>query len=170
MEDEKIESHNRICFVDMDGVIANFDRGVLELTGFTLDQQTEEEMWKKINEYGKSKFFTELHWTIGGKQLWYYVTNHFIHVKILSALGSNDKIDKKTTVGKMGWLNRNIPSLREDDIILVSNKHKKHHYSKSENIIIDDNNVVIEEWVRKGGIGILYRNTLDTISKLKEYV
>ena len=70
----------------------------------------------------------------------------------------------------MGWLNKNIPSLRNEDIILVVSKGKKRAYSKPGDIIIDDTEEIIREWNQKGGIGLLHKTSQDTISKLRKYV
>ena len=124
MNDENV---NRTVYVDMDGVLANFDGGFFKLTGKSSDATPDPELWAAIESYEKDKFFSELEWMPGGKDLWNFVTFNFLKVKILSALGKSDKIDKKTTYGKLAWLRHNIPQLQLDDIILVDNKHKKRH-------------------------------------------
>ena len=105
-----------------------------------------------------------------GQELWEFVNQNFLIVKILTALGRSDAIDKQTTLGKRMWLRKNISDLQDDDIIMVKNKHQKRHYSNSNSIIIDDNVTVIQEWTKKGGIAILHRTTPETISKLKKYI
>ena len=167
MNDENV---NRSIFVDMDGVLADFEGGFYKISGISIENMSDPEMWAKIDAHGKAKFFAELEWMSGGKELWQFIMNNFLKVKILSALGKSDKIDKQTTRGKLMWIRHNIPSLQLDDIILVDNKHKKRHYSKPGDIIIDDTPVVIQEWIKKGGIGILHRTASDTIARLKQYV
>ena len=162
--------YKRSVFVDMDGVLADFNGGFQELTGMTNNQVTDEELWNRIIAHGKAKFFAELNWMSGGKDLWKYVTENFLQTKILSALGKSDITDKQTTQGKMMWLRKNIPSLPSNDIIFVSNKHQKKKYCKPGDIIIDDTPSTIEEWMKKGGVGILHKTASDTITKLKQYV
>ncbi len=164
------QEYKRTVYVDMDGVIADFDKGFREITGRNSDSVQDQELWAAIDAHGKAKFFGELDWMPGGKELWNFITNNFLKVKILSALGKSDKIDKQTTQGKLAWLRHNIPALQLDDIILVQNKHRKKHECKPGDIIIDDNLVVIQEWNSKGGIGILHRTAAETISKLRQYV
>ena len=36
--------------------------------------------------------------------------------------------------------------------------------------MIDDTKIVIDEWISKGGIGILHTNTRNTIKTLEQYV
>ena len=165
-----MEDYKRIVYVDMDGVLADFDKGFYDISQIEPSHVTTEELWAKIDAYGKAKFFSELPCMSGGKELWTYVTQNFLKVKILSALGRSDKIDKQTTKGKIVWLLHNIPTLHSGDIILVDNKHRKRQYSKQGDIIIDDTPVVIEEWIKKGGIGILHKTVHETINQLKRYV
>lgn len=167
---EQIKEHERIVNVDMDGVICDWEGYAVKLMGKPIDNMPDTEIWPVIEDYGKSKFFSEMPWLSGGKELWNYVTSNFLKVKILSALGNTDAVDKQTSTGKMEWLRHNIPNLSADDIILVQNKHKKRHYAKPGDIMIDDNETVIHEWLKKGGIGILHKTAQETISKLKEYV
>lgn len=170
MENTNADNYDRIVYLDLDGVLCDFDKGFYDITGKIPDETPDSELWGDIDSYGKAKFFSELDWMPGGKELWNFVINNFLKVKILSSLGKSDKIDKQTTQGKLIWLRHNIPTLQLDDIILVDNKHKKRHYSKSADIIIDDTPEVIEEWIRKGGIGIFHETVKNTIAQLKQYV
>lgn len=167
---EQIKEHERIINVDMDGVLCDFDRRAAEIVGKPRDSFEEPEMWSSIESYGKARFFETMEWMPGGRELWNFVTANFLKVRILSALGKSDMVDKQTSQGKLAWLRHNIPDLSSDDIILVQNKHKKRHYAKPGDIMIDDNETVIHEWLKKGGIGILHKTAQETISKLKEYV
>jgi hypothetical protein len=167
MNDENI---NRVVYCDLDGVLVDFSRGFYDITGRTSDSVQDQELWAAIDAHGKAKFFSELDWTSGGQEMWSFINENFLRVKILSALGKSDKIDRQTTRGKLMWLRSNAPELQLDDIILVENKHRKRHYSKPGDIIIDDTLVVIEEWNQKGGIGIFHETASNTIAKLKQYV
>jgi|SRR5579862_7629560 len=165
-----MEEHKRIVYVDMDGVLADFAAGFQEISGMSEDAVTNEELWAAIEAYGKAKFFAHLPWMAGGKEMWNFITQNFLKVKILSALGKSDATNKLTTQGKTSWLRHHLPNLHSDDIILVENKHKKRHYSRPGDIIIDDTPVVIQEWVKKGGIGILHKTAQETMNQLKQYV
>lgn len=161
------ENVNRIVFVDLDGVLCDFANGFYNISGMTLKNITDEELWSAIDSYGKTKFFSELEWTVGGKELWTFIITNFLKVKILSSLG---KSDKQTTNGKLAWIRHNIPSLQLSDVLLVDNKHQKKRYCKPGYIMIDDTPVVIEEWNKKGGIGIFHKTANDTINQLRQYI
>lgn len=160
----------KTVYVDMDGVLADFKGYFQTLFGKNADETSDPELWKLIENYGKAKFFEELPWLSGSKEMWDFIVNNFMRVKILSALGKSDKIDNQTSQGKHAWLSHHLPKLRDQDIILVENKHKKRHYSKSGEIIIDDTPVVIQEWMYKGGTGILFKSPRQVIEELKTYV
>lgn len=169
--------YDRIVYVDMDGVIVDFNNGFKKLpgsNGLTSKQYDERygenSIWDVINVYGKIKFFSGLPWMSDGMKLWSFVHTNFINVKILTALGKSDKQDKKTSSGKRMWLKLNIPDLDDEDIIMVPNKFAKRHYARPGDILIDDTNVCIDGFNRKGGIGILHKNANSTIQRLKKYV
>lgn len=173
-DNEISEKYDRIVYCDLDGVLVDFRKGVANL-GFTIPptdriNPQDDEMWKAIESIGKDKFFADLDWMNDGKQLWEFITNNFINVKILTALGKADQKDKLTTKGKRMWLSRNIPMINNHDIIMVPNKHAKKHYAKPGYILIDDTNLCIDEWVKNGGIGLLHKSAVDTIRKLERYV
>jgi 5'(3')-deoxyribonucleotidase len=161
---------NRIIYVDMDGTLCDFEGHFQKISNLNIKSVSDDELWKTIESYGKDKFFSELPWLSGSRDMWNFATQNFLHVKILSALGKSDIVDNQTTQGKKSWLNKHLPDLREDDIILVQNKHKKRHYSKKGDIMIDDTYIVIQEWIKKGGVGILHKTSIDTINQLRRYV
>lgn len=176
-EKEKFNSRDRIVYVDMDGVIANFHGYFKELFGWDIPKissdkkpEIDTKMWDQINGYGKSKFFEELPWISGSQSMWHFIIDNFVNVKILSALGKSDVEDGLTKKGKLLWLQHHLPNLKDEDIILVVNKHQKKHYSRTGDIIIDDTPSVIEDWNNKGGHGIFFKNAEDVINQLTHYV
>src|ERR1035437_266268 len=182
-KNEKFNSYDRIVYMDMDGCLCDFHGHFKQLFGWDpgksddSDDNTDakvkpdHKMWDQINSYGKARFFEELPWISGSKEMWAFIVDNFTNVKILSALGKSDLEDGGITrKGKIRWLAHHLPSLNQENIILVTNKHKKRHYSKTADIIIDDTPVIIEEWNAKGGIGIFFTNASDVMKKLEKYV
>lgn len=160
----------RTVYVDMDGVLANFSGYYFTLFKKNADEVEDKELWDNINRYGKAKFFKELPWIAGSQDMWNFIVKNFMRVKILSALGKSDTIDKQTSIGKMYWLSKHLPNLSKKDIILVENKHRKRHYSKPGDIIIDDTPIVIDEWRHKGGIGIMFQSAAQVQNELEKYI
>jgi 5'-nucleotidase len=172
-KENEMNGENRTVYVDMDGVIADFDAYYEHLFGINpkhaKDKIPDGDLWKNINDYGRVRFFSELPWITGSEEMWKFISDNFLHVKILTALGKSD-FDGKNRLGKRTWLQNHIPSLMDNDIIMVANKHKKRHYSRSGDIIIDDRDIVVDEWAHKGGIGILFKSAPETIERLRQYI
>lgn len=169
---KKIKKSINVIYVDMDGVIADFNKGFKSITGSEGLSAIEYEkkhgknsIWKVIDNYNKTKFFENLPWTEDGKDLWDYLNKTHNNIKILTALG---RTNGHSSTGKKNWLNKHLPNLYDNEIVMVPNKHAKKHWATPYSIIIDDSDIVITEWRKKGGIAIHHQNTKDTIKKLKE--
>src|SRR4051812_19866195 len=128
-EREKLNSRDRIVYVDMDGVLANFHGYFKQLFGWDLPKgdadkrvELDKKMWDSINQYGKAKFFEELPWVQGSQSMWHFLVDNFINVKICSALGKTNLEEDLTRIGKLAWLHHHLPNLKDQDIILVTNK------------------------------------------------
>lgn len=169
-----MDGYKRIVYVDMDGVIVDWERGASDITGIKNignDHKHDDIVWPAIDKHGTTKFFAELPWMPDGRALWAFVNEHFVDIRILSVAGGRTrKIDDDIAKGKIEWFRHHIPLLSMDDIIFVNNKHTKQRYSKPDDIIIDDTLVVITEWNNKGGIGILNTSTEKTIKELQKYI
>lgn len=146
-------------YIDLDGVLVDFNKGYYELTGKDLTGKFESgpEFWKPIDDAGY-EFWINLEWTKDGKQLWEYVKKY--NPQILSAPSS--QIDSR--IAKMNWVKRELPGTK---LILRSAKHK-HEFATSDSLLIDDRPENIEKWVNVGGIGILHTSAKKTINDLKK--
>jgi len=146
-------------YQDMDGCICAFNAGVKKLTGKLPSELPKKEMWKAV--YSIPDFFENLDWEDDGKQLWDAIKQY--HPTILTGLPSsrNGKQQKERWCAK--HLGANVP-------VIVCPSKDKHLYAKEGYILIDDRSDNIVAWQHAGGIGILHRNTKDTLEKLKQYL
>jgi len=146
-------------FCDMDGVIVNFNKGYEELTGTKLDgtYQTSEEFWDPINKKG-SEFWENLEWMPDGKRLWNYISEYYPVI-----LSSPSRRGYGSREGKKNWVDRELPGTS----LILEYSFNKQKYSGVDRILIDDRDSNIEQWISKGGIGILHTSTEDTIEQLK---
>ena len=149
-------------YLDMDGVICDLDTS-FENLGYggvdsILDRGGEGLFFGLIGKAG-IKFWTEMPWMQGGKELWDYVNQY--PVKILSAPTNNPNSIK----GKNIWIDRNLG--KDVERIIVPAKQKK-NYADQHSILIDDMSRNITQWRLAGGIAILHKNAETTIKKLKE--
>ena len=145
-------------YCDLDGVLTDFDKAYLELTGINIKNQFHDgpEFWGPINKAGVD-FWLNMEWMNDGKRLWNYIEKY--SPKILSAPSRN----VESRIGKIQWVERELPGV---ELILKYAKNKK-DLSDSDSILIDDRLENVEGWREKGGIGILHVNAKHTIDQLK---
>jgi cytidyltransferase-like protein len=147
-------------YVDMDGVLVDFDGGYEKLTGMTTraaDEKGPEFFWKPISKAG-AKWWITLNWMPDGKQLWDYVKKY--NPELLSA-PSREETSK---MGKRVWVKRELPGVK----LILRSADKKQEFASPNSILIDDREKNIEQWKSAGGVGILHTDAASTIKKLKE--
>lgn len=149
-------------FVDMDGVLTDFEAQAAKLFGVSRDEvqscldKSPGRTWAKIARAGEI-FWRNMPWMPDGKQLWEGLAIH--KPTILSSPAKHPS----SKVGKSRWVGKN---LSEDlRIFLESDKAK---YAEKDAILIDDREKNTKAWEKAGGIAILHKNARDTLDKLGE--
>ncbi len=157
-ENEKVMDYKIYC--DMDGVIADFERGYEELTGIDLQGEFKpegKEFWGPISKAGVG-FWAGLKWMPDGQQLWDYIKP--FNPQLLSAPSR----EQSSRIGKHVWVKHKIPGTR----LILRYANKKKELASPKSILIDDRQANIDQWEAAGGIGILHTDTNNTIKKLKQ--
>lgn len=162
-----ITKDNVIIYVDMDGVLADFDKGVEQAIGISnaiskyTDKEAKKATWKYINGYGKEggKFWYELDLMSGAEKLMSYVRPY--HHEILTASGHEVHGVKEQ---KIAWIKKHFGDVK---VNIVENSREKAQFACSTCILIDDMHRSIDPWIAAGGIGILYKGVDDSIGQLK---
>jgi hypothetical protein len=150
-------------FVDLDGVLADFDRLTFELTGKTREELTDKEVWDCVNSV--PDFFFSLPLTPDA----YDLVNGIVvglgqDINILTATG-NDFVGVGTQ--KLRWLDKMFRGLGLRESARLTNKGiYKAAYARPNHILIDDTQKVIDAWVAAGGIGILHTGAHKTLLNL----
>lgn len=150
-------------YCDMDGVLTDFDKEFMKLSGSIKlpkfeDKYGSKKFWKLIDDVG-IKFWAQMSWMPDGKKLWNYIKNK--NVEILSSPSRSPDSSK----GKKIWVSKELGGLKLN-LIAAKNKQK---FAEANAILIDDMKKNIDAWNAAGGIGILHKSASDTISKLKKY-
>ena len=149
-------------YCDMDGVLCDFEKQYKSVTGMTAKKANEtlsaKEFWAPINGMGAS-FWSTMDWMKDGEKLWKGIEKY--NPSILSCPSS----DYSSRVGKLKWLNKNIPGLSDNQVHFACNKQK---YASPNSILIDDFPEKINAFVAAGGIGILHKSTSETLKELKK--
>ena len=146
VNEEKVKK----VFCDMDGVIVDWTKGKKTMTHSNIHK-----VW------GDASWWANLEWTSDGKELWAYLKKNYKDLSILSSPGR--KSNYKVIEGKKEWLDNNIPDVPGQRLFDT----EKANHAKEGYVLIDDKKSNIDEWREEGGIGVLHRNTKDTIKQLE---
>jgi len=163
------ENKNIQIYCDMDDVLTDFKKwlNILFLDKWNKEHNTnitdgwvfsdiygDDVFWNLIDSDGLN-FWSNMPWTSDGKELWDFISKY--NPKILS----KPSREKNSRIGKHIWCEREL-NLKP---ILSFNKAE---YANTNSILIDDLEVNINSWINAGGIGILHKNSKDTIKQLKK--
>ena len=146
-------------YLDMDGVIADFDKRYIELFNITTKQSERDKKWVQFfDKFIEERHFATLDLMPEAIELMDYLKSTGIPIIILSST-SSEKRDDKIRPQKMEWLKKHKIDF---PVILVPGARLKKDYATPDSILIDDTSKNIDDWRREGGIGILYENLLHT--------
>ena len=164
----KKEKRPRVFF-DMDGVLADFNRGVKELCGMEAPPQNgskeeNEIMWRKIRKVGH--FYDRLELMPGAKDMFDQVYGKLKErCEILTGIPRPERGIDTAGVDKTSWVRR---LLSEDiEMNIVARREKKEYCYGRNCILIDDLEKNIREWEERGGTGILHKSAKKTLAELK---
>lgn len=164
-----------ILYLDMDGVLVDFEGGYQRAAkGKTFSQvmsKSSELSAQEVYYQRGVHFWSNLDWIQGGKELYAAAKKLFERVCILSSGGTQDPLKLKVvTVGKLLWLEKNMPDMDKKDIFIVPGKEFKQKYAHKASILVDDMPVTIKQFNQAGGYGILHHAShyKDTIEDLED--
>lgn len=155
----------------MDGVLTDFEGKFVEV--FQEDPREARKnkefspLWEK---FVKGNHFEHLNFFDGATDLLNYVreikVKKNIDVEILSSSGGM-RFHNIVAEQKKIWLKKNGIALTPN---IVSSKKHKSEYATPSTILIDDTPEVIQNFEDAGGIGILHRNSSETITILNQLI
>jgi hypothetical protein len=152
-------------YLDMDGVITNFESKYKEMFGVVpADARDFKEFSPNWTKFIEEQKFEELDWFPGGMELISFLRSTQVPVEILSSSGGK-KYHTEVESQKSVWLGSHGIEFKAN---IVPGRRKKAEYAKPDTILIDDTPDVIESFNAAGGVGILHKNAEETIEKLKQ--
>ena len=158
-------------YFDMDGVLADFDRGVLELCGMeALDQETrspaeDDLMWEAIRKV--DHFYDKLELMPGAKKMFDAVYGTFGDCcEILTGIPKEKRGIVTAAEDKICWMKRILSDQVKVNVCYRAEKIEK--CTGPETVLIDDLEKNIREWQDAGGTGILHRSAEETMKELKK--
>lgn len=152
-----------MIYIDSDGVLANFQKFVIEQTGTTYQGA---ETWKVLENI--DNLFTKLEPMKGAYSAVQNILDKhgYEDVQILTALPLITSKLVTAQRDKVDWIHYVIDGSIQ--VNCVANWKLKKYFCRDEyDILIDDRIECIEQWKEQGGIGILHVNWEDTNTKLR---
>jgi 5'(3')-deoxyribonucleotidase len=154
-------------YVDLDGVLADFDKRFVELYKIQPEEADHEKKFKplfadfiKTRQFSTLELMPDAHYGID------YLNSLPIPVEILSSTARPD-VHEDIKAQKIEWLKKFNISYKPN---LVPGKKHKQDYATEDSILIDDLDKNIEQWIAAGGFGILHKNWVTTLAILKLYI
>lgn len=158
-------------FFDMDGVLADFDRGIKELCRLPPrdqeieDSEADDRMWDRIRRV--DHFYNHLELIPGAKEMFLLLRERYGRkCEILTGIPKAKRNIPDAGEDKIKWVRR---LLSEDIPVHIVYKEEKKQYCKGKGcILIDDYSRNIKEWEACGGTGILFTDSGKTIRALRD--
>lgn len=153
-----------MIYFDMDGVLADFNKHVLELIEdpVCLDQQQnshqdDEKIWEAIRS--DPHFYLNLEPISEGVNLFYALWKRTDeNCAILSALPKPHRNIPNADSDKRAWAKKYLP--KDVQVNLVTRADKPLFCKSKNDVLIDDRKDNIENWEKMGGTGILFTKEL----------
>ncbi len=162
MENRKVKR----IFIDMDGVLADFNTGVETLTGreFPNTDQGHNDYDERKEELTNKRLFRMLPPMPDMYDLVGYVRHTGLPWEILTAAGV---INRELVVyDKNEWIREHVsPTVV---VTCTMTGSQKGMFAIKGSVLIDDRQKNLDAWEEHGGIGILHTSAADTIAQLKE--
>lgn len=158
-------------YFDMDGVLADFNRGVKELCGIEPPCQSnkteadDDIMWEAVKNV--EHFYDRLELMPGALEMFKELNGKY-DVEILSGIPKPRRGILTSGEDKISWAHRLLS--RELKVNIVFREEKKNYVTGKDCILIDDLPKNIKEWNENGGTGILFisaKETLDEINRIE---
>lgn len=146
-------------YLDMDGVLCNFDKRYKELYG----KKTKDNFRNNWPDFIQTKQFETLEWMPGARVLLDFIEFYPVKIEILSSSGGSDYHEYVKAQKELWLLNHDINYYPN----IVPGKGYKKVYASPENILIDDTQSIIDDFNEAGGIGIHHQDIGKTIDSLK---
>jgi len=164
-----------MIFIDMDGVICDFDNKAKELIhqykGLAVQSLSDVKKgttWDVVRQYQSSGglFWLDLDVMDGTYDLFNHLIQHNQPFEILSAVGNKGfNADPQ----KRDWITKHIDMVYDKQLtvhLVKSSTDKAKYVQSSRDILIDDRLKSIDPWRAAGGTGILHVDMKTTIKEL----
>ena len=165
------EKDVKVIYFDMDGVLADFGKGVQDFCDMEApslnepeDPKKDNEMWRRIRNV--DHFYDKLDLMPGAKELFDAVYNTYgERCEILTGIPKPHREIKDAAEDKEKWVHRLLSPKIKVNVCLRAEKEQR--CKGKDCILIDDMEKNIQEWTDKGGTGIQNKSAQETIEELR---
>src|ERR1039457_1656019 len=150
----------RIIHLDLDGVLADFNNGVMACTGQRPEQLSPDDLWARLALV--PEFFLRLEVAESGELL-FETAQTLGDVRILTELPRKTNVqfaEQEKHLWTAEHFGTNVP------VVAVLYAYQKANYAQSGDILIDDSARNISRWVEAGGIRIVHAEFEGTVAAL----
>lgn len=160
-----------IIYLDMDGVLADFDKRAFETFGHRFDAfPSSQAGWDAMQPH--QDFYLKLEPMVDAAELvegtYTLAEKHGCTVGILTAVPKMARFPSCTEDKKV-WLSQHFPRLLENFKTGPYSQDKQKHCRPGD-VLIDDRSINIEQWTSKGGKGIFHVAAEWSLARLKKYL
>lgn len=142
-------------FLDLDGVLADFDRGVVAVTGRRPDEVPMEEMWRALSRH--PDFFGTLELMPDAQHLWAFCAPH--RPTILTGL----PLGRWAPAQKTRWVARRLGA---DVPVITCLARDKPRHGGPGTLLVDDRETARAPWEAAGGTFIRHHSAAESIAAL----
>lgn len=162
-------------YLDMDGVLCNFDKTFKALSDGVAPDEYEAEhgtkkYWNLILEQGTG-YWENMEPIPDMEELKEYVFSNFLRIGILSSSSRKNHGSNIPKQGKVKFLRRHgfLTHIPLRNVIIVDSAQDKKNHAWTNKILVDDYDKNVRSWIGAQGIGILHKNARNTIRELSRY-
>eukprot|EP00611_Tribonema_gayanum_P017238 TRINITY_DN2980_c0_g1_i4.p1 TRINITY_DN2980_c0_g1~~TRINITY_DN2980_c0_g1_i4.p1 ORF type:complete len:367 (+),score=59.27 TRINITY_DN2980_c0_g1_i4:166-1101(+) len=149
-----------VVFCDLDGVLADFETGVMAVTGRLPDQMQPRYMWPLLAR--APDFYTRLPWMKDGKQLWEFIKGY--KPAILTGL----PLGQWAAPQKRRWCQRELGKPSDVPVITCMSRDKHTYCRVPGSILIDDRITAKDPWEAAGGVFVFHTSAQQSIAELQK--
>jgi hypothetical protein len=143
-------------FLDLDGVLADFDRGVREVTGRDPAELPLKTMWGALAK--APRFFDTLAFMHDAEELWRFCAPHRPTILTGLPIGNWAPAQKKAWVARM--LGAHVP-------VITCMSRDKPRWSGPGHVLVDDRASARPGWEAKGGTFVHHTSAAESIAALR---
>ncbi|MFP4114862.1 MAG: hypothetical protein ACOC1I_03285 [Spirochaetota bacterium] len=148
-------------FVDLDGVLVDFESGVKRVTGRLPHEQTQRSMWSQLAR--TDGFYEHLDWTRDGRELWEALKEH--EPTILTGL----PLGRWAEPQKRAWCARELGPGVPVITCMSRNKAKRAREVTPPDatpVLVDDREWLRDRWEEMGGVFVHHTDAASSIERV----